>query len=286
MDRKTLTKADYVKRINVIEEYINNHLDEEMDLKKLAEMSNFSVFHFHRIFKEIYQETLAGYITRNRVERAAYLLRYTNLPIETIAFNVGFEFSSSLSRAFKHFYNISPVAYRSNRDYFIIKRKKTKSLIEVPPPKLVTLENKNVAYVRLIGDYNILNYPDIWSHLQSFVLKQRALKENAEYIGIYHDDICVTETCKLRSDICVTINKPILPQGEIGIKQIQKGKYAVFLYEGPFTLVSSIYDVIFEQWLPESGYEIRNLPIFEKYLNNPIKNRLGKIKTEVYLPIN
>jgi AraC family transcriptional regulator len=49
MDRKTLTKVDYVKRINVIEEYINNHLDEGMDLKKLAEMSNFSVFHFHRI---------------------------------------------------------------------------------------------------------------------------------------------------------------------------------------------------------------------------------------------
>jgi AraC family transcriptional regulator len=285
MDRKTLTKADYVKRINVIEEYISSHLDEEMDLKKLAEMSNFSVFHFHRIFKEIHHETLAVYVTRSRVERAAYLLRYTNMPIEMIAFNVGFEFSSSLSKAFKQFYSISPATYRSNRDYFIISRKRMKLIPDILPPKLVTLENKDVIYFRLTGNYNILNCPEIWANLRDFAVKQDALGDDAELIAIYHDDISVTQPDKLRSDICLSVNKPVTAQGKIGVKQIPGGKYAVFHYDGPFTSVSSIYDAIFVQWLPESGYEIRDLPLFEKYLGNPIKNYTGTLKTEAYLPI-
>jgi AraC family transcriptional regulator len=285
MNRKTSTKADYVKRINVIEEYISSHLDEEMDLKKLAEMSNFSVFHFHRIFKEIHKETLAVYISRSRVERAAYLLRYTNLSIEMIAFNVGFGFSSSLSKAFKQFYNITPAAYRNNRNHFIIRRKKMKDAPDISPPKLVTLENKDVIYSRMTGNYNILNHPEIWANLRDFAVKQDAFGEDTEFIAIYHDDISVTSPDKLRSNICLSVNKPIVAQGEIGVKQIPGGKYAVFLYEGPFTSISSIYDAIFIQWLPNSGYEIRDLPLFEKYLNNPIKNYTGKIKTEAYLPI-
>jgi AraC family transcriptional regulator len=285
MNRKILTKADYVKRINVIEEYISNHLDEEMDLKKLAEMSNFSVFHFHRIFKEIHYETLAVYITRSRVERAAYLLRYTNLPIETIAFNVGFEFSSSLSKAFKQFYNISPAAYRSNRDYFIISRKKTKMIPDILPPQLVTLESKDVIYFRQTGNYNILNYPEIWANLRDFAMEQEAYSDDTEFLTIYHDDVSVTRAEKLRADICLSVNKPIAAQGKIGVKQIPGGKYAEFLYEGPFTSVSSIYDAIFVQWLPNSGYEIRDLPLMEKYLSNPIKNYTGTIKTKAYLPI-
>ena len=56
MKTKESTKEEYLKRINTVVEYINNHLDEEMDLKKLAEVSHFSAFHFHRIFKAFQHE--------------------------------------------------------------------------------------------------------------------------------------------------------------------------------------------------------------------------------------
>jgi AraC family transcriptional regulator len=284
MNRRTLTKADYVKRVNVIVEYISSHLDEDMALKRLAEMSNFSIFHFHRVFKGIHQETLAAYITRSRVERAAYLLRYTNLSVETIAFNVGFEFPSSLSKSFKHFYHISPTAYRANRNHSIIKRN-PHSVKDLILPKLVTLESKNVIYIRLFGEYNILDYPDIWYQLRIFAKEQNVFHDKNENIAIYHNDICVTEAKKLRSDICITIDKPVRVKEEIGTKYIQGGKYAVFFYEGPFSRNNAIYDIIFAKWLPESGYEVRNLPIFEKYLNDPIETEPDKLQTEVYIPI-
>jgi AraC family transcriptional regulator len=284
---KTCTKDNYVMRINTIVEYINNHLDEDMDLKKLAEMSHFSIYHFHRIFRGFTHETLAAYITRNRVERAAYMLRYTNLSIEAIAYNVGFEFHSSLSRAFKQFYNISPAAYRNNRDYSIIERVKKEPEVNTNLiyPRLVKLECKNVIYIHLIGAYNVLNHPKIWEQLQAYAKEQNIYPNEVEYIGIYHDDISVTETDKLRSDICLSINKPVKACGKIGVKTIPRGKYAVFLYEGPFNSMSAIYDAIFANWLPNSGYEVRDLPLYEKYLTDPSKTGIDKLKTEVYLPI-
>jgi AraC family transcriptional regulator len=285
MNRGILTKINYAKRMNVIIEYIQAHLNEEMDLKKLADMSNFSIYHFHRIFKRIQQETLAAYITRNRIERAAYLLRYTRLPIGAIAFNVGFEFPSSLSKSFKQSYNLSPAAYRLNTSYSIIKRIKKQLDAETISPRMVTLKSKNVIYIRLVGPYNILKHPEIWHRLKHFAKEQNLLSDKIEYIGIYHDDISVTEADKLRSDICLSIHKPIQAQEEIGVKQIQGGKYAVFLYEGPFNNAHAIYDQIFNEWLPGSGYELRELPLFEKYFNDPVNTKHGSIKTEIYLPV-
>jgi AraC family transcriptional regulator len=174
-----------------------------------------------------------------------------------------------------------------NREYSIIERLKAEPEVNLDliPPQLIKMKSKKVIYTHLIGAYNVLNYPEIWERLLSFANKQQIHSDEVEYIGVYHDDITVTESDKLRSDICLSINKPVKPQGEIGVKEIPGGKYAVFLYEGPFNSASMIYDAIFANWLPNSGYEIRDLPIYEKYLTDPLETGTGKLKTEVYLPL-
>jgi Transcriptional regulator containing an amidase domain and an AraC-type DNA-binding HTH domain len=82
MEIKSSTREEYLKRVNVVVDYINNHLDEELDLQKLAEMSNLSTYHFHRIMKAFLGEPLGAYIMRVRLETAVRLLRYTDLPVE------------------------------------------------------------------------------------------------------------------------------------------------------------------------------------------------------------
>ena len=44
-------------------EYIDKHLDQELDLKALARVAHFSSFHFHRIFAAHVGETLGNYLT-------------------------------------------------------------------------------------------------------------------------------------------------------------------------------------------------------------------------------
>mgnify|MGYP001171531182 CR=1 FL=1 len=285
MKTKTSTREEYLRRVNKVVEYINNHLAEEMDLKILAEVSSFSEYHFHRIFKAFQHETLSAYITRMRVETAARLIRYSDLPIETIADNVGYEMPSSLSKSFKLFYGITPTEYRTNKNIFIMKKEELNPEFKLKAPKILDLKDKTAIYIRLTGSYNELDFPGTYTKLWNFVKEQKLYSAGIENICVYYDDPKVTESNKLRTDVCLVIQKPVKPQGEIDVKVIPGGKYAVFSYQGPYNKLGMVYDTIFSEWLPSGGYELRNLPVYEKYCNDPARTEPEKLKTEVYVPI-
>ncbi len=285
MERKDITREEYAKRINTIIEYIGNNLDREMDLNELAEISNFSVFHFHRIFKAIIGESIGAFIARMRVETAARLLRYTTLPVQDIAYNVGYNVPSSLTKIFRQFYNISPTDYRNNKTYTIMKPLQVSSDMQLKAPKIVELASKEVIYVRLQGDYRTVDYCGAFGKLWSFVKENELFTAGIEHLTLCHDDPKVTESEKLRTDVCLAIHKPVEPKGEIGVQQIPEGKFAVFTYMGPYSELHNVFDTIYRKWLPESGYQLRMAQGFEKYLNSPDKTTPDKLKTEIYLPI-
>ena len=289
MNTKTSTKEDYIRRINRVVEYVNNHLNDEMDLKKLSGISNFSEFHFHRIFKAFRQETLTAYIIRTRMETAATMLRYSELPIETIACNVGYEIPSSFSKSFRQFFGISPTEYRNfknnNENHIVMKQESSKIEFKLKAPKMIELESKTVIYIRLTGAYSELDFPGTFAKLWNFVKERKLFSAGIEHLGIYYDDPKVTESAQFRSDVCLVIRKPVQPHGEIEVQEIPGGKYAVFSYQGAYSNLGMVYDAIFAEWLPSSGCELRDLPIFEKYCNDPTRTAPEKLKTEIYVPI-
>ncbi len=285
MNVKQITKEEYQRRVNIVVEYVNNNLDGKLDLSKLAELSMLSPYHFHRIVKAFLGEPIGAYVTRIRLELAARLLRHSDLPIETIAFNVGYDVPSSLSKAFKQFYGISPSEYRNNKSYYIMKPAIIQPELKLRTPKIIELEPKQVIYIRLLGNYSENDYSGTWERLWSFVKEEKLFSAGIEHISVYHDDPKVTESDKLRTEVCLAVKKPASAKGEIGVKSIAGGKYAVFLYQGSYSNLGTVYDTIYAQWLPNSGYELRNTPMFEKYLNNPNRTTPEKLKTEIYLPI-
>jgi predicted transcriptional regulator YdeE len=96
----------------------------------------------------------------------------------------------------------------------------------------------------------------------------------------------VTEASKLRTHICLTVSKPVEPKGEINVKTIEGGKYAKFLYQGPYSNLSAVYYAIYSRWLPESGCTLKDIPWFEKYINNPNSASPEKLKTEIKTSIS
>jgi transcriptional regulator, araC-type len=63
------------------------------------------------------------------------------------------------------------------------------------------------------------------------------------------------------------------------------GKYAVFFYQGSYSHLAAVDDVAM-RWVVESEYELRDEPLFEKYLNDSRRTPEEKLKTEIYIPIN
>ena len=282
---KNITYNDYVQRINKVVAYINNHLDETLDLKTLANEAALSDFHFHRIFKALKNEAIGGYITRLRLEATARLLRYTSLTIEEIAFNIGYETPASLSKAFKKQYGISPTEYRTNKDTYIMKKEIINPDLALKTPKIVTLEPKNLIYVALTGAYGSLDYGKAYEQLWAVIKAQKLFTKGIESICISYDDPKITESSLQRSDVCLAIHKPATPQEEVSCKTLAGGKYAVFFYQGSYENLSQVYDTAV-RWVIDQQYTLREEPFFEKYLNDARRTPKEKLKTEIYIPIN
>ena len=282
---KNITYNDYIQRINKVVAYINNHLDETLDLKTLANEAALSDFHFHRIFKALKGEAIGGYITRLRLEATARLLRYTALTIEEIAFNIGYETPASLSKAFKKQYGISPTEYRTNKDTYIMKKEIINPDLALKAPKIVTLEPKNLIYVALTGAYGSLDYGKAYEQLWAVIKAQKLFTKGIESICISYDDPKITEGSLQRSDVCLAIHKSATPQDEVSCKTLAGGKYAVFFYQGSYENLSQVYDTAV-RWVIDHQYTLREEPFFEKYLNDARRTPKEKLKTETYIPIN
>ena len=282
---KNITYNDYIQRINKVVAYINNHLDETLDLKTLANEAALSDFHFHRIFKALKGEAIGGYITRLRLEATARLLRYTALTIEEIAFNIGYETSASLSKTFKKQYGISPTEYRTNKDTYIMKKEIINPDLALKAPKTVILEPKNLIYIALTGAYGSLDYGKAYEQLWAVIKAQKLFTKGIESICISYDDPKITEGSLQRSDVCLAIHKPATPQEEVSCKTLAGGKYAVFFYQGSYENLSQVYDTAV-RWVIDRQYTLREEPFFEKYLNDARRTPKEKLKTEIYIPIN
>jgi AraC-like DNA-binding protein len=106
------SRAEYRSRIERVVVYINQHLNEPLDGATLAGVSNFSAFHFSRIFQAAMSETPEEYISRIRVERAAKsMMTSPGKSVLDIATACGFTSHVSLDQAFKTHYGVSTSEY-------------------------------------------------------------------------------------------------------------------------------------------------------------------------------
>ena len=284
METKKTTREEYQKCVNAVVDYINLHLGEEIDLKSLAKISHFSPFYFHRIMKAFLGEPVGTFIVRTRTETAARLLRYTDLPIADIAYRIGYSSSSSLSKVFKQFYGISPLEYRNNKNFVIMKPAIIHSELKLKR-EIKELPVRNMIYIRLFGDYKLNDYCGTWMRLQQFVQEEKLPMGEVMPYCIFHDDPKVTPIEKLRTDVCMVMPAAVTPKGNIGFKQLPAGRYAIFLYKGSYEHLQSVYDTIYGKYIPEMECTFRDEASAERYLNHPADSAPDELLTEIYIPI-
>jgi transcriptional regulator GlxA family with amidase domain len=87
---------------------------EAWPVARLARVSVVSAAHFARSFKQAFGVPPHRYLLTRRIERAAALLRDTELPITEIAFQTGWESLGTFGRTFRDITGESPSAIRSS----------------------------------------------------------------------------------------------------------------------------------------------------------------------------
>lgn len=99
-------------RIDHVRRYIRNHLDEDLDRRRLAALAGFSVSHFHRVFAAHCGESIASHVRRVRLERAGRKLRMGAVDITEVALAAGYDSHAAFGKAFKQQYGLTPSEFR------------------------------------------------------------------------------------------------------------------------------------------------------------------------------
>lgn len=289
MAARTNTIQDYHERMNRVLDHIRHHLDESLNLDRLAEVACFSPFHFHRIFAAYVGEPVSAHVRRLRLELAAHRLCTTDRSVTDIALSAGYETPGAFNKAFKRHFRVSPTRFQKEKKpvFFstpLLMRIEDNQKEEPMQPEIKTRPDTKVVYVRKTGRY-YESAEQAWSAVCRIAFPKRLVEPDAEFIGIGHDDPDVTPEDKLRYDACISVKKDVKPEGELGVQTIAGGKYAAFLHKGPYTGLHELYRKIYAQWLPQSGMTLRDNTCFEKYLNDASKVKPAELLTEIYIPL-
>jgi AraC family transcriptional regulator len=289
MERKFETQRSHSERVNEVLQYINSHIGDELTISVLAEISNYSNFHFHRIMRAYLGESIGSYIIRVRMDAGATLLQYTQLEIVEIAYKVGYNSPSSFNKAFKKHFQISPSDLRKNgrvglHHFCHINKNVIMENVSLKP-RIKNIKDKKVAYTVAIGKYGDDNTKQAWQRIVAFAQKNKLFGFGTECIGISLDNPNVTDIEKCRYEACIICKKDIKAEGDIGMKVIEGGTYAIFKHKGTYETLINAYNYIFGEWLPNSQHELRELPSYEIYHNSPDDTKPEKLKTDIYIPL-
>ncbi|HVW96695.1 MAG TPA: AraC family transcriptional regulator [Mucilaginibacter sp.] len=101
-------------RIGEVKEYIDQHLSEELPLKKIATKFNYTLWTLKRHFKIRYAVSISKYILEIRMEGALIMLINRQASIVEIAEMVGYNNVSSFSHTFRKYFGKAPTIYMAN----------------------------------------------------------------------------------------------------------------------------------------------------------------------------
>lgn len=314
------SRAEYTRRINRVLNYIDAHLDQPLDGAHLADIANFSRFHFHRIFAAWMGETLGSYAQRRRLEKAAFRLSCgSNETVLETALATGFQSGEAFARAFKLKFGCTPSVWRATT----LERLKTQAAAIGQQPgapesnpdqvfgnihqehprafseadgsyrltealamdvRLVDLPKVRVAYQRLIGPYGPA-IGEFWRATIAPWMHANGLSEQSCY-GIGYDDPSLTPANKCRYDACVEVAAQFVASGQADIQTLPGGRYAVARFKGNVADIANAWMWLTREWMPSSGLQCDDRPCFEMFTASTVLDpRTGQFCCDICIPV-
>lgn len=270
-------------------DYIESNLQSKLEMDDIASIAYMSKFHFQRMFHMITGVTVADYIRKRRLTLAAQELTHANRKVIDVALQYGYETPESFSKAFRKAHGISPSEVREHskqlkayprlsfqiqikgdqemnykiieRDYFEIIGKGIK----------VQMENKQV-----IAEY--------WNESNQNGFSS-TLAQNCGPLGLL--GVCM-DFNPTQEEFTYFIGAEKMDgnavDGDFEKKVIPAATWAIFESVGPMpTAIQKVWDRIFSEWFPSTGYEHAIGPEMEVYPEGDPSDE--NYRCEVWIPI-
>src|SRR6056297_2885096 len=106
-----MNREEQIKTVQQIQDHLNNHVHEEMTLKKISEQVGYSPWYAAKIFKKFTGKTIFEYLRALRLSKAVLKLRDEKVRVIDVAFDFHFNTHEGFTSAFSKAFGIGPKSY-------------------------------------------------------------------------------------------------------------------------------------------------------------------------------
>lgn len=290
----TAALQNYQDRMRRVLDYIDRHLDGDLDLDTVSGVAAFSKFHFHRQFTATFGLSVHRYVQLARMKRASHQLAYVDaLDVIDIAMDAGYDAPDAFARAFRQRFGQSPSSFRKSPDWEpwlaafgpldnarskLMKTFTTEDVTirDVPTTKVAIMEHR--------GDPETLP-----ATIQRFIAWRKTAglhpRTNPTF-NVWRSERRPAPPAVYSIDLCVGTDQPIETNGEeIRAGEIPGGRCAVLRVVGYTDNLEPAALYLYRDWLPSSGEEARDFPIYCQRLSFFPEVPEHETVAELFLPL-
>ena len=276
-------------------DYIEDHLDEALNLEGLAHDMNYSKYHLHRMFTAIVGFPLHVYIQRRRLTIAASKLVFSQESILDIALSAGYETQRSFTKAFKMLFKCSPNTVRKHHHYLPLQLKfELSDCDKRSEPMILEITQCALDEVLLVGYHHntekgFRGIGKCWRQLNKNKNIVPHRKDLDHLIGVNdYTHYALDENSSPNFDhyaACEVTSFSQAPKGMTTLT-LPKSHYVVFRFKGhnedPMDQIS---DYIYKEWFPASTCRLNEKACYDFVKYGEATDEKGLNTIEYWIPI-
>ncbi|WP_198968944.1 AraC family transcriptional regulator [Xylophilus sp. ASV27] len=296
-----------LERLGKAVAYLESHLSEAIDTGQLAARAALSPFHFHRLFHAYFGTTVTGYITWRRLQKACGLLAQADTAVLAVALEVGYTSAQALAKAMRREIDTTPTAVRAGvrpqwQQLFErracvspakAKRTLQPRLTHTPELHVLTAVGRGMdqgnmgrAARQALGELiPKLTQAGLMPRMKSCLALMADEPQGPDDQQARMQVGAIFDFHLNRREGQIT-RPPLRLSGSLSWQTLPAGIYAVFTHKGLHRLLHKSWDAIYREWLPHTGYTLRDAPPFEYFLNDPRYTPATALRTEIYIPLD
>ncbi|WP_339182189.1 AraC family transcriptional regulator [Oceanobacillus sp. FSL W7-1293] len=277
-------------------QYIEEHLDTEIDEKEIEKITGTSIYHFRRMFSFLAGMTLTAYIRNRRLSNAMFDLLREDVNVTDTAFKYGYHSVDGFSRAFREWAGCKPSEVKHQQKQQLKAFPKLTFQLTIQGGADMNYRIVEKEAFKIIGvskrvpmQFEGVN-PEIEKLAQSITESQKGkmhehanLEPRQVINASYHfDEGRMKEEGYLEHMIGVLTDEEG-PFGGLDVLEVPAHTWAIFSSQGPFPqTMQETWAKIAAEWFPSSDYELVKAPeisFVEDYSN------LDNVYSEIWMAV-
>lgn len=285
----------YRARMIRILDFIDAHLDEALDLDRLSHEAALSKFHFHRLFRALVGLPVHRYVQLARMKRSSWRLAFRDQDsVTAIAMDAAYEAPEAFARAFRKQFGQSPSAFRDSPDWVrclsvLGPLDTARSHTMIRPYALDEVQVCAVEPIRIAVMQHRGRPEQLGDTLRRFIAWRRShglSPSRAATFTLWHDDPRTPGPEGVRIDLAVGIDNPEQFAADgIVAGEIPGGRRARLRVNGASDDLEAPASWLYGEWLPQSGEEAADLPLYCQRLRFFPDVPAHETVTDLYLPL-